>query len=1491
MSYPWQHRSTNSCATNRLLCSLLLGAALTGMVQRSDAQGFENIPRTAGELIAGPIAPEQGRTAIIAWHGERIVTVPEIPGSQGGADWLMRVVDITNTSSPQVTVLPAHATGFHAHAYFHYGPYLYVGPHCLNAANNPCTGSGDLWRDSLRIGGAGTPVGTSTLRRSSMEGDAGLPIGSIDRSGTQSPWGSRDFWSYNAVSGNAFLAVRRSLAEWVYDWPNGGAPVGTAIQASWDHLAETGVIGFSFIMGNILIFAGDQTGSGVATYDISDPTNPVLLHVLKEHNPGGYWPEIYGHYLFFPRRDGEGGPNSSAGFMVVDFEDPTDLRVVANRNVPGLNQYVTFQDEYAFMNRYKIDMRTFDVVLTLATVPGVIDTSQFALPIGNLVATGGYGTDGPGLAIWAHQDAPDTRSPYVLYHVPTTDQTNYSIQCPITISIPETLRTETIVDGVSLIVQPVDGSPVQTWHSFGQGKLLTVTPRLPLLPDTTYEVILTDAIQDAAGNGLEPYMFRFSTGSGLAGGNQSPVVTSITTNPIVGTPGVPLDIDWTGVDPDGGGVEFRLDVGDGTPRSGWSFDITDTHTYAEPGHYQLTVQARDAFGAVSARTRTVTVAAPPAAPNSTSSTMMVLNSGTERLYVANPDTDTVTAFNSTTMVRLWEAPTGGHPRGIAQANDGTLWVACRDTDQLDILHPGTGALEQRIQLDYGRQPVGIAAVPGGAELLVTCEGDGTLRRFSAASRTQNAQLTVGPTPRAIAVTQNGSRALVTRFISGEHVGQVYDVNLGGSMSLTRTINLNRDRSTDGAASSRGIPNYLASIRIHPDGQWAWVAGKKDNTTRGTFMLPTMQLGADSTVRAQLMLINLATNQEDLTRRLDLDNSESPSALAFSEYGDYAFVAMQGNAMVAVVDVFDFMLQESPGTVRARWAAGIAPQSLAVNHDNGRVIVGDFLGRSISTFAAANFLLAGAQNVTASTVATVAEERLHPTVLSGKQFFYHSSDPRMSAEGYMSCATCHIDGSQDGRVFDFTDRGEGFRNTVDLRGRSGTWHGLVHWSANFDEIQDFENDIRNSFGGSGFLTNGQFAATSNPLGAPKAGLNADLDALAAYVASLGHSTIPRSSARNPDGSLTAAAVRGQDIFFAEGCATCHLSSADYTDRLAHAVGTLRESSGSRLGGPLTEVDTPTLLGIHATAPYLHNGTAVTLEDVFTYAGGRLAQAETGIPGGTSYVDSISWWPMKEMHCGALVNTNWGGTLTFNDVASNIAGPGVIEIRYNSAYGNSPLTVTVNGTPTNLNLPQTPNDPNWLPNEWRRVRVPVMYSAGMNTVVFTGSAASGQLCIDDVLFSTPDDIAAASSHLRGLSAPDLADLVEFLRSLDGTNAAKPIAVVSRTAAIAQDGTDHLPVPAGASDFTVAYTIENTGAAPLNVGQVHLDDGSPFSIEEHSAPTILPGESTTLLLRLATPPINSTALVRAWTDSPNLGELRWTIQVNVAGASSVTGFFLYE
>ena len=207
---------------------------------------------------------------------------------------------------------------------------------------------------------------------------------------------------------------------------------------------------------------------------------------------------------------------------------------------------------------------------------------------------------------------------------------------------------------------------------------------------------------------------------------------------------------------------------------------------------------------------------------------------------------------------------------------------------------------------------------------------------------------------------------------------------------------------------------------------------------------------------------------------------------------------------------------------------------------------------------------------------------------------------MAFEGYMSCGACHFEGDDDGRVYDFSTRGEGLRNTPALLGRKGSGHGRLNWSGTLDEVQDFEHRIRELFEGTGFLSDDVFhvGTRDQPLGDAKVGLSADLDALAAYVTSLDQ--VNPSPYRNPDGSLTADGIAGKAVFAKLGCDFCH-GGAEFTDSARgrlHDVGTITALSGMHAGGPLLGIDTPTLLGVWETPPYLHDGSAATLRDVLT-----------------------------------------------------------------------------------------------------------------------------------------------------------------------------------------------------------------------------------------------------------------------------------------------------
>jgi cytochrome c553 len=389
------------------------------------------------------------------------------------------------------------------------------------------------------------------------------------------------------------------------------------------------------------------------------------------------------------------------------------------------------------------------------------------------------------------------------------------------------------------------------------------------------------------------------------------------------------------------------------------------------------------------------------------------------------------------------------------------------------------------------------------------------------------------------------------------------------------------------------------VVISPDGRRAWLPSTKVNINRG-LVRDGKALTHETTVRTVVNQIDLFSShnqqkQEVFADQIDFNDRDSAHAMAFSPAGDYAFVALQGSNNVEIVDAYS-------GSVRgALDNSGLAPQGVYIDEAYQRAYVYNFTSRSVSIFDIKDTLASvsfAPEKLRAVTV--VGNETLSAEVLRGKQIFYNAKDTRMSRDGYMACASCHLEGLDDGIVWDFTDRGEGLRNTISLKGRMGDKHGNVHWTANFDEIHDFENDIRFGFGGTGFMADVDFEATKNPLGAPKKGKSADLDALVAYVASL--EDYERSPYKTEHGKLTADAIAGEALFNSVGCASCHSGDVNgintKRDGQRHDVGTIQANSGQGISQPLAGVgfDTPTLHGVWRTAPYFQKGQHATLEGV-------------------------------------------------------------------------------------------------------------------------------------------------------------------------------------------------------------------------------------------------------------------------------------------------------
>lgn len=1216
-----------------------------------------------------------------------------------------------------------------------------------------------------------------------------------------------------------------------FNWIQYGVNAGTGrlyrgeeLLAEWEPLADHGVAGNGILIGNYLFIVSDGAMLGVVSYDISpvfeDPPGPPQFLDKLSGPFGAYIGTVWENYLVLA------GGEPRHLMYVVDYADPTDLKLVATMNLsgdPDLDAgtnvpYVQTQDEYVFTRRHKINMETLQPALELdeigdhrpaGSVSGPLDISQYNLPVGNLLITGGYSFSGrDGVGVWCHQAEPDTRSPYVGYHIPRPNQTGYPLGAPVSLVIAETLESTTILNGETILLRPVGGQPLDAWTSFSHDGILTVTPHAHFEPETTYELIVVDeGIHDVAGNGIEGYSFAFSTGSELGGGNAAPEIQEFLANPSPTEPGENVTISAQASDPENDPIEYRITLGDGTPATAWSELGQVNHVFDEPGHYEVKLQVRDlkpdGTTSIVTATRTLTVANIPQAPLPTNSSTIAVDEARRAVWVVNPDNDSVSRMDADSGSLVEEIRLRSllgfdealDPRSVrVVADSGEAWIALAGGDGVVVLD-ADGALVELIETGYGSSPRAVAVDRDGGRVFVSLyargpghPARGQLLRFDAASRAQTGQVELGRAAGAIAISGDGQRVFVARFLSTEHHGEIREVD-GDSMNVIGTIPLWRDRGRSGlnagGSHGPGVPNYIASLVIDPHQDWLWYTAIKMDTNRGLFFDQgtglNLPFSHDSTVRPMLGRINLQTAvpsepgvQGADNARIDTNNSDSPSAIAFSPRGDYVFAALQGNDLVTIFD--ELAIQAGGGRAAlGRLEVGSAPRGLAWDGATESLWVQNFMSRNVTRIRMDEFLASGHRQFPGSEHPASQHELLAPDVLAGKQIFYFAGNHpegfnEMSFEGYISCASCHIDGGHDGRVWDFTQRGEGLRNTQDLRGRSGTAHGNLHWSANFDELQDFSLDIVEEFGGTGFLPAGEWP--NPPLGAPNAGRSQALDDLAAYMSSLGRASFPKSPYRNADGSMSQDAMAGALVFNQLGCGNCHDRLADYTDSslgqaTLHDVGTLRDSSGHRLGEPLEGISTQTLLGIWDTSPYFHDGSATTLAEVFSLAGGTIYQAEDAVLGGSASVPDYIEFNWDSSAHGRLVSfPAKGDSVTFTDIDGGSGGPAAVELRHVPRSAGV-FSLTVNGS-----LVQDIEFGQQLTHfEWQRLRfenVPLDPGATNTIVVRRENATSWQsLALDHITVSTADDLAMAAPHrvAGDLDAAAFEQLLAFLLELDG------------------------------------------------------------------------------------------------------------------------------
>ncbi len=624
------------------------------------------------------------------------------------------------------------------------------------------------------------------------------------------------------------------------------------------------------------------------------------------------------------------------------------------------------------------------------------------------------------------------------------------------------------------------------------------------------------------------------------------------------------------------------------------------HTYVLPGSILLGAIAEHE-GMTAETTRTLLVVPRPSEPRPTSSSTIVYDTARARVWVVSPDHGTVAvlAHEGASITLERELTACEAPRTVSVLGAQAL-VACQGDARIVRFDAETLAPLSEIALPRGSRPFGVVHDPRGEVAYVALQDLGSVAVLELSTGAIATTLEVGSDLRNLAANADGD-VLVTAWRGSAEGAPVHllDARDPRAPSLVGTTMLEVQTGLDSDTDNDGVPSFLSQVVFSPDGAHALIPALKANVATG-LSRTGLPLTSQTSARGILVELALGAVGEPAfeVARFPFDDLDAASAVVFSPEGGRTYTALRGAEAIVANDPFSY---DMVGSISD---AGATPEGLALSPDGRLLFVQDFLDRSVRVFDVSVMPIP----TLVAEVRTASGEPLAPDVLAGKILFYRSRDPRMSRTGYLSCASCHLDGEGDNLVWDFTQRGEGLRNTISLEGRAGTGHGPMHWSANFDEVQDFEGDIRYGQGGTGFLPDAVWASGTHrqSLGDPKAGLSPELDRLAAYVSSLSRfGASPHR--REGDAAWAASRARGEALFRRAdvGCASCHAGER-YTDSvflapgmpLLHDVGTIRASSGMRLGGALTGLDTPTLRGLWRTAPYLHDGSAATLREVLT-----------------------------------------------------------------------------------------------------------------------------------------------------------------------------------------------------------------------------------------------------------------------------------------------------
>jgi len=542
------------------------------------------------------------------------------------------------------------------------------------------------------------------------------------------------------------------------------------------------------------------------------------------------------------------------------------------------------------------------------------------------------------------------------------------------------------------------------------------------------------------------------------------------------------------------------------------------------------------------------------------------------LAIAEATAGRIALFDTATQKVLRTIAVPMDPTAIAVTGDGSrcLVVGGVPDGRLCVVDLAAGRVAKT--LSVGHSPSAVTLSPDGKTAYVCNQFTDDVAVVDLAGGKVTARVRVARQPVAAAITPDGRWLFVANLLPAGAANGDY------SSAVVSVI----DTATRKVIRNVALPNGSMGVRgicVSPDGAFVYVTH-----ILGRYQLPTTQLERGWVNTNALSVIDAAAAKLVNTVLLDdVDlGAANPWGVACTADGKTLCVALSGTHQVAVIDrqgMHERLKQAATGqrvtdvTASAEDVpndlaflvdlkrridlAGNGPRGLAVV---GRTIyVAEYFSDTLGVVDIDSKARRNARSIALGPKQPMTVER------KGEMFFH---DAHLCFQMWQSCASCHpADARADGLNWDLLNDGLGNpKNTKSLLLSHRTPPAMVTGVRPTAEAA-VRAGIRHI----------QFAVRPDE----------DAQAIDAYLKSLK----PVPSPYRGGGRLQAAIRRGEKLFESAGCAHCHPAPL-YTDMKKHDAGL---GLGREAG---TAFDTPTLVEVWRTAPYLHDGRAVTIEEVLT-----------------------------------------------------------------------------------------------------------------------------------------------------------------------------------------------------------------------------------------------------------------------------------------------------